>query len=310
MAEDNQLDVLIVALLEGLPAELKETVRRKVSFYKTKQPGFSNKEIYLEAKELVRLEMLAFIDPRQYLGMYNRRWAEHKIFDRIVQIVNRGDFGDIDLFSLVRLNFDLNGLKALNDLGGHTAGNQGLERFSRMLKDGETTRWLRGQGIEVSASAEGGDEFGLVLVGEKDLREVVKEAHERFVRETSELPAADLLNFVHPQVQGQLELLGISRIPADFHFQLTTSVGAAFLGDALAVVPIEKIEKKYDEIVEMVIKKMFEIADKRSLAHKSAFKEELDKTNPTLSALYSRMSKEVLHLQKKVRQLENQLKNK
>src|SRR3989344_3011750 len=149
MAEDNQLDVLIVALLEGLPAELKETVRRKVSFYKTKQPGFSNKEIYLEAKELVRLEMLAFVDHRQYLGMYNRRWAEHKIFDRIVQIVSRGDFGDIDLFSLARLNFDLNGLKALNDLGGHTAGNQGLERFSRMLKDGETVRWLKGQEIEV-----------------------------------------------------------------------------------------------------------------------------------------------------------------
>lgn len=305
---DKQLDALIDTLLEGLPAELKQAVRKKVEFYKTKQPAFYNKEIYLEAKELVRLEMLAYLDRRQYLAMYNRRWAEHKIFDGLIDIVSRGDFGDVDLFSLARVNFDLNGLKALNDLAGHEAGNKGLERFALMLKSGETTGWLRQERLEVTPTAEGGDEFGMILKADKDLRPLAPLIVERYSQEALTIPAADLINFSHPAVSEKLELLGIDKLPPDFKFKLSTSVGLAFLGDALAVVPVEKADKKYDEVVQMIINKMFEIADKRSLAHKSAFKEELDKTNPLLSALYARMSKEVIHLQKKVRELEAQLK--
>src|SRR3989344_3743014 len=124
LMDDKTLDEKLAKLLVGLPRELSNVVREKVAFYKTKQPVFTPEEIYQEARGLVRLEMLAYLDRRTYLGMYNRRWAEHKISEYIRQIVARPSMGDRDLYCLARINFDLNGLKALNDPGGHEAGNK------------------------------------------------------------------------------------------------------------------------------------------------------------------------------------------
>jgi len=128
-----KLDEKVKELLTGLPEELYSSVLEKVTFYKTKIPSFSAEEILTEAENLIRLEMLAYLDRRKYLGMYNRQWAEHKIGEYIRKVVASPSKEEKDLYTLGRVNFDLNGLKALNDLGGHAAGNKGLMLFANIL---------------------------------------------------------------------------------------------------------------------------------------------------------------------------------
>lgn len=298
---DKELEDKTKTLLGGAPSEIRGSLEEKVSFYLSKKPLLTNDEILKEIKDLYDLSMLAYRDGRKYLGLYNRKFAEHKVAETIVKIMTLKNLSEDALYSLARINFDLNGLKALNDLAGHDAGNKGLELFADMLKDGRTSNWLRGHGVKVVVSAEGGDEFGMILIARQDLRPVKQELVDRFVAETREIDATEFINFRDPSVIENLHLLGIAdEVPPDFRFELSTSVGIALLGEALSNTNVSTEGSGYMEIVDRVVDKMFEIADKRSMVHKSAYKEELDKTNPILSGLYARMSKEVIHLEKEL----------
>jgi len=309
--DDKQLDNQIEALLEGMPSELKGSVTKRVDFYKSKVNCFTNEEVFKEARHLVKLEMLAYLDRRTYLRMYNRKFVEHKLNDSIKAVVSNKALSEGDLYGIARINFDLNGLKALNDLGGHESGNKGLRLFSEMLRAGDTTKWLKDQGIKVMASAEGGDEFGLLLISDKDLRNMIPEIVDKYDSEAKNLDAGNLINFQDPNIQESLGLLGIAEeVPVDFKFELSTSIGVATLGDALAYVAVEESDESYEMIIKLIINKMFEIADKRGRVHKSAYKEDLGKTNPILSGLYARMSREVIHLERKIKELEEKLQEK
>ena len=306
MAEET-LEEKINKRIAGLPRDLRESVNNKVTFYKAK--GLSNEEIYQEIAERVRLEMLAYLDSRPYLGMYNRKFLEKKMADYIEQIVSHGSGDERLLFSLTRVNFDLNGLKTLNDLAGHEAGNRGLKSFSNILNFGATTLWLRNElGLEIYTSAEGGDEFGLIAYGSKDLRPYAREVVERYGKEVLAYDASDLINFSDKTVRQKLELLGVADdVPRDFKFKLSSSVGMSVFGEAIVRVPVAESGKTYDEVVGLVIKEMFRLTDERSSKNKSEFKRKLAKENVGLSAPYSRMSREVIHLERRIKELEEEL---
>lgn len=301
--DEKTLDEKLATLLVGLPRELSNFVREKVAFYKTKQPVFTPEEIYAEARVLTRLEMLSYLDRRTYLGMYNRRFAEHKISEYIRQVVARPSMGDRDLYCMARVNFDLNGLKALNDLGGHEAGNKGLKLFANILNFGATTIWLRDElHLEVTSSAEGGDEFGLVVFGHLDLRELAPTIVHRYAEEVYAADVSHFIDFANPEVRAKLQALGISdEVPKDFVFRISTSVGVSLFGEAFDTIDVGKSDSKFAEIEESLINVMFKLADSRSTAHKSAFKRELGDKNPILSGLYARMSREVIHLERELK---------
>jgi len=297
----DTLDTKIENLLAGLPTDLKRAVQKKVDFYKTKQPIFTAEEIYREARDLVALEMMAYMDRRTYLSMYNRRYAEHQLVEHIKEIASSKELNDRDLYALARIDFDLNGLKVLNDLGGHIAGNKGLKMFAEVLNNGQTTKWLRGFDLEVTATAEGGDEFGLIIFGKLDLRELLPEMAKKYFDEVYALDASGLIDFKDAHIVENLKMLGIAdSIPFDFRFKISCSVGYVLFNDALERVPVTEPGKSYTEVVRMITTKMFELSDLRAREHKSAFKAELGKTNPILSGLYARMSREVIHLEKEI----------
>lgn len=320
------LDEKVNTLLLGMPPELSATIRDRVNFYKTKQPAFTPEEIYREARNLVRLGMLAYLDRRQYLGMYNRRWAEHKISEYIRRLVDHPRHNPKDIYSIARVNMDLNGLKALNDLAGHDAGNKGLKLFANILNFGATTIWLRDDlGLEVTTSAEGGDEFGLVIAGlpdgDKDgidLRKYSEEIIHRYFEEVYSADVSHFINFADVQVREKLAALGISdEVPKDFQFKMSTSIGMCTFGEALDNIEVSKPGLKFAEVVNNVTNAMFKLADQRSIVHKSEFKKKLADTNPVLSGLYARMSREVIHLERElslakqqILELEKELKGK
>ncbi len=301
--DEKALDDKLANLLVGLPRELSNFIREKVAFYKTKQPIFTLEEIYTEARVLTRLEMLSYLDRRVYLGMYNRRFAEHKISEYIRQIVARPSMGDRDLYCLARVNFDLNGLKALNDLGGHEAGNKGLKLFANILNFGATTIWLRDElHLEVTSSAEGGDEFGLVIFGHLDLRELAPTIVQKYFDEVYSADVSHFLDFSSPEIREKLSMLGIAdEVPKDFVFKISTSVGVSLFGEAFDSIDVGKSQSKFSEIEQSLVSAMFELADKRAGAHKSQFKRDLGDKNPVLSGLYSRMSREVIHLERELK---------
>ena len=234
--------------------------------------------------------------------MYNRRFAEHKISEYIRKIVARPSMGDKDLYCLARVNFDLNGLKALNDLGGHEVGNKGLKLFANILNFGATTIWLRDElRLEVTTSAEGGDEFGLVVFGHLDLRELAPTIVHRYFEEVYSADVSHFLNFANPEIREKLRMLGIAdEVPPDFVFRISTSVGVSFFGEAFDKIEVAKSQAKFTEIEQALINAMFHLADTQSLAHKSVFKRNLGGKNPVLSGLYARMSREVIHLEKEL----------
>ena len=286
-------------MLLGLPQELSAAVRERTTFYKTKM---SPDETLAEAQNLIRLEMLAYLDRRKYLGMYNRQWSEHKIREYVRNIVGKESHEEADLYTLARVNFDLNGLKALNDLGGHAAGNRGLKLFANILNFGATTLWLRDElKLTVVTSAEGGDEFGLVITGSKDLREYAEKIVHRYTEEVYAADASHFIDFSQSDVRENLKLLGISdEVPKDFQFRMSTSVGVCLLGEAINKVDVGKMGATFEEMLTDISNMMFGMADKRSQAHKSKFKRELSDTNPILSGLYARMSREVIHLEREL----------
>ena len=305
----ERLDEKISQLLMGLPQDLKDAVLLKVELYKSKRPAFSDKEIYFEAKDLVELEMVAYLDRRDYLKIYNRRFLEHILKEKISDLVAKEESTEDDLFGMARVHFDMNGLKALNDLAGHEAGNHGLSIIADILKQGKTTRWLESLGYHVSTAAEGGDEFGIVAMGAKDIRPHIDAIRDGYTQEVEHYDASALIDFTDSKVKESLAMLGISdEIPKDFMFKLSTSCGIVTFGEALGVVDVHEVGKTYDEIVSAIVGAMFKLSDERAREHKAAYKEELGKTNPVLSGLYARMSREVIHLEREVTALREELK--
>src|SRR3989344_1057764 len=299
----------IETLLKGLPVEIANAVREKITFFKSKA-CISQEECYREARQLVRLEMLAYMDRREYFNIYNRRWSEHKLAQYIREVVAKKSHDEKDLFTLARANLDVNGLKALNDLGGHEAGNKGLKLFANILNFGHTTLWLRDElGLTVTTSAEGGDEFGLVIYGDKDLREYALEIKKRYGEEIWNTEAGYLLDFKRPEIREKLSMLGIAdEVPNDFKFRLSASVGLCLFGEAIISVDVTRPEASFHEVTKEIVNKLFQLSDERSMQDKSIFKKSLAQIDPILSGLYSRMSREVIHLERELRTCHNRIK--
>jgi diguanylate cyclase (GGDEF)-like protein len=95
-----------------------------------------------------RVQELSLRD--QVTGLYNRRWFEQELSDAVAA-------GRRDGRPLALLVIDLDGLKRINDLGGHQAGDEALVAAATAL-----TRSTR---TGDAACRLGGDEFAVILPG-------------------------------------------------------------------------------------------------------------------------------------------------
>jgi GGDEF domain-containing protein len=202
------------------------------------------------------------------------------------------------------MNLDMNGLKAINDIGGHTAGNDALKMFADILKSGKTTEWLKEMGLEVTSSAEGGDEFGIVISGNVNLQPILGEIQDRYFQEVKNSDASGLIDFSQEAVQAKLKEASIS-IDPDFKFEIGISVGAVTLREAIAAIDVGAAEN-YQELVQMIANKMFQTADGRANEHKDYYKNQvLARQNPALRSLYN-FNRQNLESELKVKSLEKE----
>ncbi len=296
-------------MLAGIPREeLRQDERHRIEIYRTSNLA---PEIVKElvAKD-VELILLSYMDNREYLGMPNRQFVEYKIYQFLDKLVEKDEIKTEDLYKVARLNFDMNGLKALNDIGTHSSGNDGLSIFANIIKSGDTIKWLQSQGIECAASAEGGDEFGLILYGDQDLRPLIQEIEERLTQEVKEAKADRLIDFESEATKQELDEAGI-KIPENFQFKIGTSVGSSIFGEALATVDLSDA-KDFDSMTKKITNEMFQSADTRAQTFKKEDKAKTRIENPTLADLWDireikarkRFEKEIKKLNEQITSLE------
>ncbi len=285
VGEAEDLERYLESLLDEIPREeLRREEMERIEIYRS---GKFNKSTMRELVQGdVKLILLSYMDGRKYLRMPNREFIEYKIYKQINEMVGKEALEIEDLYKIARINFDLNGLKAMNDIGGHASGNDGLSIFSNILKNGETVTWLASLGIKSVASAEGGDEFGLFVYGDKDLRPLIQEIGQRFHDEVSRAKADHLIDFRSLKNRQVLSDMGID-IPDDFKFKLGTSVGLSTFGEALSLTNLTG--NNYKEMVKKIINNMFRLADEKAIIDKKEIKSKLKETDPALYALYSRL---------------------
>ena len=124
-------------------------------------PAVQNAMLYAEMKELAARDKLT--------GLYNRRLFEEQFDAAVARSQRNGE-------ELSLLVVDLDGLKRINDLGGHPAGDEALRALADSL-------------IESSRAGDvpcrlGGDEFAIILPGASpdDAIKVAERAQEALVQ--------------------------------------------------------------------------------------------------------------------------------
>lgn len=124
-------------------------------------PAVQNAMLYAEMKELAARDKLT--------GLYNRRLFEEQFDAAVARSQRNGE-------ELSLLVVDLDGLKRINDLGGHPAGDEALRALADSL-------------VESSRAGDvpcrlGGDEFAIILPGAspEDAIKVAERAQEALVQ--------------------------------------------------------------------------------------------------------------------------------
>lgn len=297
-------------LKEKLPGQkLRGEMSKEIERWKRGKDSkiYSTKEIARYVKKDIENAAKLYIDGSRHIQMYNRQYIEDKLENEIEEVIGGENIRIDDLYRIAKIAFDLNGLKTLNDSAGHEAGNHALEIFSKILKDGQTTRWLKDQEVEVIPAHQSGDEFLLLMYYKEDLSPILEETKKRYEEEINSFGASHLLDFgtartylnglkIYDKFLGDLstkENIDIEKLEdklsKEFKFRLGTGIGIVTLGEALAEIDPEKIRgKSYKIMSRSALGRMFKIADEKAIEHKKRTKAALTESDPLLAILYNR----------------------
>lgn len=235
--------------------------------------------------------------------MLKKEFAKERAFDWLNE--SFGESPDIDdLNKVALLNFDANGLKAVNDLSAsHEKGTRYLQRIAEIFHDdkSETVKWLRSQGIsEILSVTAGGDEYSVMIKSDAPIeREVIDSAIRMYEDTISKIDASDLVDFSDESVKlrylgvsdGAFKALSIeersklidgfdSEFPDGFKMRASASGGGATLHDGLlaaienSIKPLEASDS-FSRSVEKIVGGTWDAADKTAIDSKIGYKESL-----------------------------------
>ncbi|MBI4262319.1 hypothetical protein HY624_02225 [Candidatus Uhrbacteria bacterium] len=127
--------------------------------------------------------------------------------------------------------FDLDGLKAVNDLGSMALGNVYLAEFGKAMND--VKEKIEHDGAHVALTRDGGDEFGFFVsfndrfCTEKEIHSIVTAVQEAFAKRT-----AGILNVQDSAIRAKIEGKGL-QFSEDIAFHGTVSGGGISIYEAL-----------------------------------------------------------------------------
>jgi len=299
-------------IVEQVPKDLRPDIQEK--FERLKSYGLSEKQLIYELKLEVRDLKSTYEDKRFEIpnGSYLRYEISHLVDSLVNEKVNITKIRGLGL-----INFDVNGLKAINDIAGHEKGNEYLRKIVNVLKNGHTTKDLEDNGVKVFVSSNGGDEFAVILSDDVNLTEIqngqifINKIMKYYQEEVSQIDTSDLIDFSHPEVLKKFE--GIE-IPRGFKFIASISGGTALLEEILidenTFRSIESEDLEYTDKLNRIIGHLFEKSDKRSKNDKDLFKKDLEQStdsNKLFLSLILKRNMETAQLEIENRELKKRL---
>ena len=298
--EDKDGEQNFPKIIEQLPKDLRFDVQEK--FERLKSYGLNEKQLLFELKKEVRDLKSAYEDKRFEIpnGSYLRYEISHLVDSLVNEKINL-----VKIRGLGILNFDVNGLKAINDLAGHEKGTEYLKRIVDTFKKGHTTKDLEDNGVRVFVSSNGGDEFAIILSDDVNLTEVkggqtfLNKILRYYQDEIAALNMSDMIDFSDEKIFKKFEGL---EIPKNFKFIASVSGGTALLEEVLIddkVFPeIENEALDYSDKLAKIISELFNRSDKQGKIDKETFKKGLDESGDAskefLSALLKRSAETAL----------------
>lgn len=309
--------------LELFPKPIR--VRFKKTISRLKKYGLNNKQIIKEIKFREREIMSAgYLDPR--FDTVNKKFIILKIMDIIDQILDKEKFNPLEFKKIGRLIFDVNGLKMVNDLKNHEAGDEFLRRIAEIFKNGKTTNWLNNEmNIKTIVATEGGDEFSVLLIDNQpiDRKIKIKEGQktriqilinlilDKYHTEIKQLDVSDILDFKNDK-EVRKKIKSVS-IPPDFQFKTSVSGGKSTLYQAWRAANINFKTETYKQVLNKIASIFFNISDATMRKNKEKYKKKLgyskDPKTRFLSLLYQRsgeywdLERENQELKQKIRLL-------
>jgi GGDEF domain-containing protein len=235
--------------------------------------------------------------------MPNKPYAREQMIGDLRELLGDSPTPE-DLKKIALLNFDANGLKAVNDLSGsHESGTAYLKRIAEVLhaKDSPIAKRLKELGItDILAVTAGGDEYSVRLKSDKPIPpQVIAEALELCEQAIQSIDVSDLVDFSAEPTQ--LRYLGISErewaakspedrariledvrkeFPEGFKMRASASGGGATLYDGMLAAlehpskPLTR-EDGFGRAVDKIVGGLWDAADKQALENKTAYKESL-----------------------------------
>lgn len=260
---------------------------------------------YVEAK-IASFEQ-TYQDRRFTVGegehMLKKEYAKEQAIDWLNEALGEKP-GLEDLQKVALLNFDANGLKAVNDLSGsHEKGTEYLRRIAEVFhdQDSQEALWLRSQGIEeILPVTAGGDEYSVMIKANRPIDpKVIDQAIRMYEAAIANVDVSDLVDF--SSQEAKLRFLGISEqqfklmgeedrakamasfdaeMPAGFRMRASASGGGGTLYDGLLAAiehPTKPLNASdpFSRSAEKIVGGTWDAADKSALENKNVYKESL-----------------------------------
>jgi GGDEF domain-containing protein len=276
----------------------------------------------------------AFIEEK--LKMPNKSYAKQEAMQAVNEILTNNPKLD-DLKKVARVSFDLNGLKAVNDLAGTRAGDEYLAMAKEALESEELRNFAFNNGFSYVVCHESGDEFSAIIkssdqsLDEENLNVFMVLVKSLLAANTK--AAENVLDFNDETIlyhyggftdkewaamareKREEELAKIKKtIPEGYSFiaQISAHAATAYQGlkDARAKEETKiKETDTYDVVLEKMMGRMFDLSDRKMHEEKNKFKKELaesdDPLDNMLARVYARTEEE--REQKKVLEKKNLL---
>lgn len=298
--------------IKDLPEKIQSEVL--VSAERLKGYGKLNNDEIIAESEIRAEELRAtYIDHRfEVPNQSYLRLEMHRQIDQL--IVGQSGIDDVDRLGF--LNFDLNGLKSVNDISGHEAGNEFLKRAVNVFQNGKTTKRLEDLGVNVFFTTGGGDEFSILLRGKGDIvsgegdeLSITEQALIDYQKEISKMDCSDLIDFTSKKVVDRFNKT--VDIPEGFHFRGTIAGGIATLREAVVSFAKFDHDKNYQQNLDELMGLLFDISNQRIMEDKKDIKEALangDEFDRFLAKVYKR-TEEAVMLETEVQELRDEIES-
>ncbi len=315
----------VVGLAEVVKdASLDELDRLRTDLNRLNEYGISNDVILSEIKNRVLELANLHNDTMEGINLKKKSFAKEFVKKEILKEVSKEK---PELGKIARVSFDVNGLKAVNDLNGgdHSKGDDYLVLAAEIFKKDIIQNWAKENNMQILPTKDGGDEYGVILVSEeavsrKQLDEFIDLVKIEVNSDEIVEESAKILDFKEDKVQRcfanmresswvaldpkkRQEIVSSFEIPADFKFPLRMSAGAINLAEAITVSNKKETKNQLKPgdnlgiISSKVMGALFAESDEQMCEDKKEFKESLgdhdDDSMRFLSKVYSRTKSEM-----------------